>query len=480
MNERAVDVAIIGAGTAGLGAYRAARETTDSVLLIQGGPYGTTCARVGCMPSKLLIAAAEAAQDARHAERFGIRTGPVQVDGAAVMERVRRERDRFVSFVLESVASIPEEHRLEGHARFLDDHTLQIDDHTRVTAGRIVIATGSRPAVVPLLEAADDRLIVNDDVFEWTTLPESVAVFGPGVIGLELGQALGRLGVRVRMFGVGGAVGPVRDDDIRAEALTVFNEEFPLDPDANVQAVKRTDEGVAITFADGADGVCEETFDYLLAATGRRPNVDGLDLGRTSLALDDRGMPQFDRYTLQCGDSHVFIAGDANNDLPLLHEASDEGRIAGRNAGAWPEVRTGLRRTPLAIVFTDPQIATAGLTIQQVDERCRSCFAVGEVRFANQGRARVAGRNRGLLRVYGEQGSGLFLGAEMFGPAAEHIGHLLAWCAQKRMTVSEMLDMPYYHPVIEEGLRTALRDLNHKLHIGRAMLDSCMECGPGA
>ncbi|MDX1636164.1 MAG: dihydrolipoyl dehydrogenase, partial [Marinobacter sp.] len=87
---------------------------------------------------------------------------------------------------------------------------------------------------------------------------------------------------------------------------------------------------------------------------------------------------------------------------------------------------------------------------------------------------------RGLLRVYAEQGSGLFLGAEMFGPAAEHIGHLLAWAAQKRMTVSEMLEMPFYHPVVEEGVRTALRDLNHKLHIGPAMTERCMDCGPGA
>jgi len=480
MQTRQVDVAILGGGTAGLGAFREARKHTDNVILIQGGPWGTTCARVGCMPSKLLIAAADAAHEARHAERFGIRTGAVEVDGHAVMARVRSERDRFVGFVLESVERIPPAHRLDGHARFVDDHTLMVDDHTRVHAERIVIATGSRPAIVPVLEGAGDRLIVNDDLFEFDDLPASVAVFGPGVIGLELGQALARLGVRVRMFGVGGAVGPIRDEEIRRIALETFNEEFPLDPDSAVSRIVRTDDGVAVTFHDGEHGERTETFDHLLAATGRRPNVDGLDLQNTSLELDDRGMPLFDRYTLRCGSSTVFIAGDANNDLPLLHEASDEGRIAGANAGRFPDVRTGLRRTPLAVVFTDPQIATAGLTIQQVDERCHSCFAVGEVSFDNQGRSRVIGRNRGLLRVYGEQGTGLFMGAEMFGPAAEHIGHLLAWCAQKRMTVSEMLDMPYYHPVIEEGLRTALRDLNHKLQIGEALVDACMECGPGS
>jgi dihydrolipoamide dehydrogenase len=321
--------------------------------------------------------------------------------------------------------------------------------------------------------------VVNDDLFEWQDLPESVAVFGPGVIGLELGQALGRLGVRVRMFGVGGAVGPIQDPEIRQCALDTFNDEFPLDPDADTRNIERTEDGVAITFTDGDRGVVTETFDYLLAATGRRPNIDGLDIQNAGLALDDRGTPVFDHYTLRCGNSHVFIAGDVNNSQPLLHEAADEGRIAGDNAARYPEVRAGLRRVPLSVVFTEPQIATVGKTIQQVDETCRGCFAVGSVSFEGQGRSRVIGRNRGLLRVYGEHGTGLFMGAEMFGPAAEHIGHLLAWSVQQRMTVSAMLEMPFYHPVIEEGVRTALRDLNHRLSIGPEVVENCLDCGPG-
>lgn len=133
--------------------------------------------------------------------------------------------------------------------------------------------------------------MVNDDLFEWEDLPESVAVFGPGVIGLELGQALNRLGVRVRMFGVGGAVGPIQDDEIRECALKTFNDEFPLDPDADTRKIERTDDGVAITFVDADRGEVTETFDYVLAATGRKPNVDGLDIQNTDLELDDQGTP---------------------------------------------------------------------------------------------------------------------------------------------------------------------------------------------
>lgn len=480
MERRNVDVAIIGTGTAGMVAYRAARAHTDSIAVIEGGEYGTTCARVGCMPSKLLIAAAEAAHDMRSADLFGVQAGAMRIDGRAVMERVRRERDRFVSFVLDSVEDFPQEHKVRGHARFIDPHVLQVDDSLEIEAERIVIATGSRPNIADMLKPAGDRLLVNDDIFDLDDLPASVAVFGPGLIGLELGQALSRLGVRVHMFGAGGNVGPLKDERVRDYALEVFNEEFRLDPRAKVSKVARTDGGVAVTFEDPGQGEVTETFDYLLAATGRRPNVDKLDIQNADIEMDERGVPRYNPYSMQCGSSHIFIAGDVSGDLPLLHEATDEGRIAGGNAGARHEPRAGLRRAPLSVVFTSPQIAMVGMTIDQVDERCGGCYEVGEVSFEGQGRSRVIGKNKGLLRVYGEQGSGLFLGAEMFGPAAEHIGHLLAWAVQKRMTVSEMLEMPYYHPVIEEGVRTALRDLNHKLNIGPEMVDRCTECGPGA
>ena len=191
-------------------------------------------------------------------------------------------------------------------------------------------------------------------------------------------------------------------------------------------------------------------------------------------------MPLFDRDTLQCGDSSIFIAGDASNDIPLLHEAADQGRIAGDNAGRYPDVRPGLRRTPLAVVFTEPQVATVGLNLDQLNQHFKGRFATGMVSFEDQGRSRVMLRNQGILKVYAEQDSDLFLGAEMFGPAAEHIGHLLAWAEQKRMTIAGMLEMPFYHPVIEEGLRTALRDLNHKLHTDTEVIERCMDCGPGA
>jgi dihydrolipoamide dehydrogenase len=470
------EVAVIGAGSAGLAAYRAARSHGKRVVLIEGGQYGTTCARVGCMPSKLLIAAAEAAHMIGVAPAFGVHAGALRIDGREVMARVRRERDRFVGFVLEGVEAIDAADRLRGHGRFVDAHTLQVDDHTMVHAGQVVIATGSRPQIPPELRPAADRLITSEDVFDWTDLPASVAVIGTGVIGLEIGQTLHRLGVRVALFGRGAQLAGITDPAVLVSARLAMESELDLRLDTTITGVARPADGVAVTWR-GIDGIdSTESFALVLAATGRIPNLEQLALANTGLALDRRGIPLFDRHTMQCGDSTIFIAGDAASERPLLHEAADHGRIAGDNAGRYPDVQPGLRRAPLAIAFTDPQVAVVGSGFHAL-EAGRS--ASGEVSFVNQGRSRVMLQNHGLLKVYGAYGSGRFLGAELCGPRAEHLAHLMAWALQSEMTVSHMLEMPFYHPVVEEGLRTALRELDEKLRHGVPEIEHCTDCTPG-
>ena len=399
------------------------------------------------------------------------------------MARVQQERNRFVGFVLEDVDKIPTQDKLKGYARFLDNNTLIVDGEIEVKAKRIIIATGSRSTFPRVWNELGDRVITSDDVFEWDELPDSVAVFGPGVIGLELGQALHRLGVKVKVFGVGGQVGPITDPAVMNYANKSLGEEFYLDANVDIKEMKLTEEGnkVEIQFVNLKGE--QECFvvDYVLAATGRRPNIDNLDIEKTDILLDERGVPLADAKTLQTSVKTIFIAGDASNQIPLLHEAADQGKISGQNAGAYPNTQVGLRRSPIAVVFTDPQIAMIGETYRQLTTRFENCncFAVGEVSFESQGRARVMLRNKGLLRIYGEQKTGKLLGAEMFGPAAEHLAHLLAWAHQNKMTISEMVNMPYYHPVIEEGVRTALRQLNEKLHLGPDTVKHCMDCGPG-
>ncbi len=475
-----VDVAILGAGTAGMAAYRAAAKQTDRIALIDGGPLGTTCARVGCMPSKLLIAAANTAQATRGTDRFGIYVGEPRIDGAAVMQRLRDERDRFVGFVLDAVEEFPDRHIIRENAVFTDDHTLKLTSGRTLTARAIVLATGSRPNIAGPLEGAGDRLYTNADLFDWHDLPASAAVFGAGIIGLELGQALHRLGVRTRLFGRDHAVGPITDPEVRRYAAEVFEGQFPAHWHVDSE-VTRDGDGVIVRWsdADAEDAAqYEERFDCVIAATGRKPNVDKLGLEATSLPLDERGMPIFDPLSMRVADSHVFIAGDSNADLPLLHEASDEGRIAGENAALMPDAYRKARRTPLSIVFSDPQIAMAGASHAELTE-AGTDFATGSVDFADQGRARVMGLSSGLLRIYADRDTGRLLGAEMAGPAAEHIGHLLAWSISEDASIDQLLTRPFYHPTLEEGLRTALRNTAHALGMAPTPPLRSIDCGPG-
>jgi dihydrolipoamide dehydrogenase len=499
MDTRKFDVAIIGAGTAGMTAFRAAAAHGKRVLLIESGVYGTTCARVGCMPSKLLISAADAAHAVQNAAAFGVRVQKPAIDGRAVMQRVRAERDRFVGFVVDGVEKIAADQRVHGHAHFVDAHTLQVElqdgrhsdasasgkenkeankETSRLTvqADSFVIATGSRPRVPEVLRKLGKRLIVNDDVFAWEDLPASVAVIGAGVIGLELGQALHRLGVRVAIFGRSERVAQIGDQHVNQVAVAVLGAELDLRLNVEIVSADLDDDGVVLGLqtVDGKQN--SEHFQYVLAAAGRIPNVEQLGLEYTGMALDQRGIPRYDRNTMQCGDSGIFIAGDADADRPILHEAADEGRIAGDNAGRFPAVIPHARHVAMSVAFTDPQIAAIGKTGKQLKE---SAHEYGEVSFEDQGRSRVILQNHGVLRVYGERGTHRLLGAEMTGPRAEHLAHLLAWACECELTIDKMLAMPFYHPVVEEGLRTALRDLKEKLMRQVDPIEHCTDCTPG-
>ena len=480
METRRVDIAIIGAGTAGLNAVREAQKSGKSWLLIEPGPYGTTCARVGCMPSKLLIAAAEAAHDAAH--RFGelgIRVGPVAVDGAAVMERVRRERDRFVGFVVDDTRSLPEQNRLCGRARFVDATTLEVelaDATVRVATAATVIATGSSPVVLPVFDAVRDRLLTSDTIFELSELPGSMAVIGTGIVGLELGQAMSRLGVDVTFLDRSEHVGPCTDPEVIDCIDEVLSAEIRLQLGADIVSAKPRGGQVEIAWrqADGAEQ--SGVFDTVLIAAGRRADLDSLQLAATGLELDDRGLPPWDPRTTQCGELPIFLVGDANGYRPVLHEGGDEGRIGGENAARWPEVQRHDRRTPLTVVFSDPQIAMVGARYREL---APEQIAIGAVSFVNQGRARVMAVNRGIMRIYARRDGCVLLGAEMFGPRMEHMAHLLAWAVQQQVTVQQLLQMPVYHPTLEEGMRSALRDLARNLEVQSECRPEDMTEAPG-
>lgn len=302
-----------------------------------------------------------------------------------------------------------------------------------------------------------NRVLTSESLFEQKTLPRRMAVIGLGAIGLELSQALSRLGIDITGFDLLKTLGGLSDPEINAALVSRIEKEFPIH--RGEKAEVQSSNGVLVVKA----GEVHVTVDRVLVAMGVRPNLDGLGMEKLGVAYDDQGKPPVNPCTAQLAHLPVFLAGDANGWRPLLHEALDEGFMAGRNAFASdPDCQS--RRTGLRIVFSDPQLAVVGRSHADL-ENCK--VVQGSVDFKNQSRAMIDHRPYGLLKIYAHPESGCLLGSEMACPSAEHLAHLLALAMQHDMTVIDMLRMPFYHPTIEEGLRSALREVAAQLPPGR-------------
>jgi dihydrolipoamide dehydrogenase len=466
--ERNVDVAIIGAGTAGLSAISEVRKVTEHVVLINGGPTGTTCARVGCMPSKVLIQVASDFYRRHVLTSEGILGSEgLHIDWTKVLAHVRSLRDHFVRGVLKTMEELGDRY-IQGYAYFREPTVLDTDGQ-RIRAKRIIIATGSSPTVPQTWQAPADRILTTDTLFEQEHLPSSMAVIGLGAIGVEMGQALARLGLHITGFDQSDRVAGLTDPQVNGYMRTVLERTFPLYTGA---AVEVRDEGEILSVHCDKKTVY---VDKLLTSLGRRPQVAQLGLENLGLPLDERGLPPYDPTTLQVGHLPVFIAGDANGDRPILHETADEGHIAGFNS-VQEQPHCFQRRTRLNIVFSEPQIAVVGNSFAELQHQD---VAIGTVRFETQGRATIMAERSGILRLYSDTQTSQLRGAELAAPRGEHLAHLLAWAIQQRLTVFEMLQMPFYHPVIEEGLRTALRDVARQVHEQRSGFELAL-CDSGA
>ena len=453
--EKSVDVAIIGAGTAGLNAVSQVRKAGKSFLLINGGHWGTTCARVGCMPSKALIQVADDYHRREIFDRHGIEgDDQVRLDIADSMEHVRDMRDIFVDRVLgSSTDEMPDEFKLEGYAQFVDANTLQVGD-TTVDAKAIVIATGTRPIVPQAWKAYGDRILTTDSVFEQEDFPDSMAIIGLGVIGLEIGQALSRKGIKVTGIEGSERIASLSDEVANQVALDIMRKEFDIW--TGTQG-KLSEAGDKLLVTAGEQQV---EVDKVLVAIGRKPNLEKLGLDKLDLALDEEGMPVFDPNSMQLGDLPVYMAGDVNGSRPILHEAGDEGKIAGYNA-AQGSSTAFKRKTPLSITFCDPNICTIGADWSELKDD--QDVVAGEMRMGPVGRALIMGKNKGVMRVYADKTTGKLLGATLVAVKAEHIAHQLAWAIQRGLSVVDVLRLPFYHPVIEEALQACLYDVLRQL-----------------
>lgn len=455
MQEKQVEVAIIGSGSAGLYALSQVRPSGKTWVLINGGEPGTTCARVGCMPSKALIQVAEDYQRRTILGRYGVDGHQaLTLDIPEAMEHVQDLRDTFVDRVLSNSTDDMGDEFIQGYARFVEPDLLEVDDGQRIRAKNIIIAPGSRPILPEAWKAFGDRILTTDTFFEQENLPESVAVIGMGTIGLELGQSLHRLGIQVTGFDQLETLGGAQDPEVCNCAKEIIGKEFPIHLGQKAE-ISEADNGQLRVTA----GEVSVVVDKVLAAMGRVPNLEYLDLANLGAERDQRGIPHFNRHTMQIGNLPVYLAGDATGERPVLHEAGDEGRIAGYNA-VHDEIETFARKTPLFINFCDPNICIIGQRWNELDQETT---VIGQVKLAPVGRALIMGKNKGIIRLYADKVTGQLLGAEMISTKGENLAHQLAWAIQQQLTVGQLLQMPFYHPVIEEALQAALYDLYAKV-----------------
>ncbi len=453
-----VEVAIIGAGSAGLYCMSQVKRFTDNFVLIDGGELGTTCARVGCMPSKVLIQIAEDFHRRTIFDREGIEGKEyLSINEEDAMEHVQDLRDTFVDMTLSnSTDLLPEDKLIESHVNFIDANTLETSDGEKIRARKIIIATGSRPVVPAAWNDFSDNILSSDEIFELETLPKSIAIIGLGVIGLEIGQSLNRLGVNVTGIDQQNIISGLDDAEVNKTAIDVIGKELPLWLGNAAKVVQLENGNLQVSAGDKSVEV-----EKIFASMGRRPNIDKLNLESTGLELLDNGVPVFNPQTMQLGTSSIYIAGDCNAEKPVLHEAGFEGRVAGYNIMQNKPIAFKTK-TPLAITFCEPNIVTVGAKLSELNE---SDIAIGEVKMAPVGRALIMGKNRGLIRLYADKKTGKLLGASMACVKGENLGHLICWCIEMDMTVQQILRMPFYHPVIEEALQAALYNLKSKLEI---------------
>jgi dihydrolipoamide dehydrogenase len=433
------------------------RKTTKNFVLINGGKLGTTCARVGCMPSKILIQIADDIHRRKVLDKKGLfqsRNSVLGIERALL--HVRKLRDEFVSGIIEDLIQPLGDDFIEGYAEFIAPTLLKVGE-MEIQAEKIIIAAGSRTLIPDHWQRFEDRILTTDTIFEQRCLPRKMAVIGLGPVGLELGLALSHLGLNVTGFDALQRIGGLQDPEVNRAAIEILSHDFPMHLGTEVDMEEHGDR-LKIRFDGGSTLV-----DKVLVSVGRISNIDSLHLKRGGVELDDHGMPRFNIRSMKIIDHPIFIAGDVNDWHPVLHEAAHEGTVAGYNAvhNSAMEFR---RRTPMAICFTEPNICSAGATWDEVRE---SDPAVGTADFKG-GREVIMLRDQGLIRIYADRKIGKLLGAEIVAPGGEHLAHLLAWSIQQGLTVFDLLAMPFYHPTIEETLHAALTNLAETIGYRRA------------
>ena len=471
MSGASWDVLVVGGGTAGMTAARAAATRGARTLLVERDPaLGGECTHVGCVPSKVLIEAANLYWAARHGGGWGIRADGLRMDFAALMARkdalvadiARDEGD--ASFTREGIAV------RHGSLTFTGPHSAVVgDDEHRFEA--VVIATGSDPLIPAGIGLEAVPHLTNETIFSLTALPRRLVVLGGGPIGLELGQAFARLGSAVTVLQGGDRLLAKEEPEISAlVAARLAAEGLDVRLGTRASAIVRDGDGALVRHA-GPGGEGAVRADAILVATGRRPRVGGMGLERLGVEAGASGLVVDAR--MRTSVAHVYAAGDVTGGHLFTHVAGHEGRVAGENAAG------GRRRADHRVVpwvtFLDPEVARVGLG----EERARATRRGVEVaRFpmSRVDRARILGSTEGFVklivarrRLVGRLGGGEVVGAHIVGPRAGEMIHEVVVAMRSRAFAGRLAQAIHAYPAMSMGVQQAASQL---FPIGRALVDS--------
>jgi len=455
---------VLGAGPGGYPCGIRLGQLGVKTLVIEKEYWGGVCLNVGCIPSKALITAAKRVEEIEHAAAMGI-----EVPGKPVvhMDKLQAWKGSVVNKLTGGVRTLLKANKVEmlvGDARFVEPKVLEVttaDGVKRVSADHVVIAVGSRPIEIPGFSFAADRILDSTKALALPVIPRRLAVIGGGYIGLEMGSMFRKLGAEVTVVEATDQLLPGFDPDV-VKLIDRKLKKAGVKVLTKAQALgwEQADDGVTLRYKT-AEGEATVEVDYVLVTVGRRPNTDRCNLEATGVAMEGR----FIRTDLQLKTSvpGVYAIGDCTTGLMLAHKATHEGEVVAEviaGHAAYNDVKT----VP-AVVFTDPEIATAGLMEHEAKAKGLD-VKVGKVPFAAIGRALTTNETDGFIKVVIDAATKRVLGVTIVGP---HASDLISECALAVEMDCEALDIGltiHPHPTLGEGIMEAAKHaLGEAIHV---------------
>jgi pyruvate/2-oxoglutarate dehydrogenase complex dihydrolipoamide dehydrogenase (E3) component len=455
MTGEAFDDIVIGGGQAGPSLAMRFAGVGHRVALIERRHLGGTCINTGCRPTKTLIASAKVAAMARRAAEFGVSAGPVTVDLGAVRARVERIVRQGRQGLVDWLVAEPNVTLIHGHARFTGPKEVTIGDRV-LTAERVFINVGARPAVPDLPGVREVRTLTNSDLLALDALPEHLVVVGGGYIGLEFAQAFRRFGAEVTIVEKGPRLIGREDPDVSEAVRSVLEAEgVRVRTDAECIRFRAAGSGVAVG-VDCSTGAPEETASHVLLAMGRRPNTDDLGLAAAGVRTDPRGTILVDDR-LSTNVPGIWALGECNGRGAFTHTAYNDFEIVASNLLDGGD-RKVTDRLPAYALYTDPPLGRAGMSEAEARASGRRVL-LGRRPMTRVSRAVEKGETQGFIKVLADAETREILGAAILGVEGDEVVHAVLDLMYAGAPVATMLRSVHIHPTVSELIPTTFAEM---------------------